>query len=611
MIRSTEHKSIWKFCISLLKAVCNNKPAIINKILESILAVIEKERLNGATAESRRVLKSGIEMLMESSFYKKPFEDMLIDSTRAFYAKESTAQIAKGSIKNYIAYMQAKFGDEHERLAGYLDLSTGPRVQTVLEEVLIKKHIEVLIGSGFVSLAEEQAIAELKALYESLKSIGAIDDLKKSWTDYLHKKGLVLFQAEKTSEEIVEDLIAFKQSMDTVLASSFESEKNFKLSLKNSFEDVLNSNANRSAEYVAKYLDMYLNTDALKIVKKRSDEEIKGVVDHCMPLFKLILNKDIFEAFYLRRLSKRLLFNKTVSSECEKYLLDKLREECGPNYTRKAEAMFQDMEVTQEFARGFERFMEDNMTDKLDFQFSAAVLTFGAWPFEAFIPIPLPREISVMQEQFTKYYEKENQKKRLHWNTPFSSATIVGRFDKEYLIETSGLQAIILLLFNNSRTIVNADVSKLLGLAVEANIEKRRQVLEVIEAGVYSLVKSKLICSEENKLEKESKLSLNEKFSSKLKRIVITRMNKKEKAEESKETEERVMEERKYEIDAAIMKIMKGKKTASHSELLEKLRPQLKFLFQPPTIKKRIEGLIEREYLKRDEKDPNIYIYIS
>lgn len=142
-------------------------------------------------------------------------------------------------------------------------------------------------------------------------------------------------------------------------------------------------------------------------------------------------------------------------------------------------------------------------------------------------------------------------------------------------------------------------------------MEKRKQVLEVIEAGVYSLVKSKLVCLEEKKLRNESRLSLNEKFASKLKRVVVTRMNKKEKAEESKETEERVMEERKYEIDAAIMKIMKGKKTASHSELLEKLRPQLKFLFQPPAIKKRIEGLIEREYLKRDEKDPNVYIYIS
>jgi len=158
---------------------------------------------------------------------------------------------------------------------------------------------------------------------------------------------------------------------------------------------------------------------------------------------------------------------------------------------------------------------------------------------------------------------------------------------------------------------LNEEVPQLLGIIIESNIEKKKAILEVIDAAVYSLVKSKLICMEGERLETKSKLSLNEGFTSKFKRIVVTRMNKKEKAEESKETEERVMEERKYEIDANIMKIMKGKKTASHTELLEKLRVQLKFQFQPPAIKKRIEGLIDRDYLKRDENNPDIYIYIS
>ncbi len=181
--------------------------------------------------------------------------------------------------------------------------------------------------------------------------------------------------------------------MDTVLEHSFESDQAYKLTSKNSFEDFLNANANRSAEYVAKYLDMYLNSDALKKIKKKTDEEIKGVIDSCMPLFKFILNKDIFEAFYLRRLCKRLLFHKLVSSECEKYLLDKLREECGMNYTRKAEAMFQDIEVTEELAKGFTKYVEDSGKPVSAIQFSASVLTLGSWPFEAFVPLPLPKQV--------------------------------------------------------------------------------------------------------------------------------------------------------------------------------------------------------------------------
>lgn len=36
-------------------------------------------------------------------------------------------------------------------------------------------------------------------------------------------------------------------------------------------------------------------------------------------------------------------------------------------------------------------------------------------------------------------------------------------------------------------------------------------------------------------------------------------------------------------------------------------------ILQPdvPSIKKRIEDLIHRDYMKRDEKNPNIYIYVG
>jgi len=221
-----------------------------------------------------------------------------------------------------------------------------------------------------------------------------------------------------------------------------------------------------------------------------------------------------------------------------------------------------------------------------------------------------------MQEQFEKFYIMGNPKQKLLWDIPNSSATLTRMFDKEYIIETSGLQALILLLFNTSEIVLNGKLPSLLGANLETKPEKKKQVLDHLEAAVYALMKSNLIFADnETRLDKEftkdTQLTLNKSFTSKAKKIVVTRMNKKEKAEESKETEEKVMEERKYEVDASIMKIMKGRKKCAHGDLLEALKSQLKFLFQPPAIKKRIEGLIEREYLKRDEKNPNVYLYIS
>lgn len=70
-------------------------------------------------------------------------------------------------------------------------------------------------------------------------------------------------------------------------------------------------------------------------------------------------------------------------------------------------------------------------------------------------------------------------------------------------------------------------------------------------------------------------------------------------------------DERKNILDAVIVRIMKARKTEKHNQLLEDVIKQISmFLPQPQWIKMRIESLIEREYLKRDENDRSKYIYL-
>lgn len=56
---------------------------------------------------------------------------------------------------------------------------------------------------------------------------------------------------------------------------------------------------------------------------------------------------------------------------------------------------------------------------------------------------------------------------------------------------------------------------------------------------------------------------------------------------------------------------MKARKTLSHNQLMSELFEQLKFAMKPADIKKRIESLIDREYLKRDDSDSKTYIYLA
>lgn len=64
-------------------------------------------------------------------------------------------------------------------------------------------------------------------------------------------------------------------------------------------------------------------------------------------------------------------------------------------------------------------------------------------------------------------------------------------------------------------------------------------------------------------------------------------------------------------MDAAIVRIMKTRKELSHQQLVAELLAQLRFPVKPADIKKRIESLLEREFLERDSDDPNIYRYLA
>ena len=63
----------------------------------------------------------------------------------------------------------------------------------------------------------------------------------------------------------------------------------------------------------------------------------------------------MFEAFYKKDLSRRLLVGKSASIDAEKSMISKLKEECGSQFTNKLEGMFSDMEISKEIMDAFKQ----------------------------------------------------------------------------------------------------------------------------------------------------------------------------------------------------------------------------------------------------------------
>jgi len=73
------------------------------------------------------------------------------------------------------------------------------------------------------------------------------------------------------------------------------------------------------------------------------------------------------------------------------------------------------------------------------------------------------------------------------------------------------------------------------------------------------------------------------------------------------------LESRKNRVEAAIIRVMKTRKTLEHNQLLTEVFHQIQATFNPNPqfIKQRIASLIEGEYLKRDDHDRKIYHYLN
>lgn len=167
----------------------------------------------------------------------------------------------------------------------------------------------------------------------------------------------------------------------------------------------------------------------------------------------------------------------------------------------------------------------------------------------------------------------------------------------------------VLMLFNNRDKLTYEEIQN------ETDIPERDLIRALQSLAMGKATQRVLIKSPRTKdIEPTHEFCVNDSFTSKLHRVKIQTVAAKGESEpERRETRSKVDEDRKHEIEAAIVRIMKARKRMPHNVLVAEVTEQLKsrFLPSPVIIKKRIEGLIEREYLARTPDDRKVYTYVA
>jgi len=202
------------------------------------------------------------------------------------------------------------------------------------------------------------------------------------------------------------------------------------------------------------------------------------------------------------------------------------------------------------------------------------------------------------------------QGRKLAWQTSLGNADLKARFAKaRHELNVSTYQMVILMRFNGAGNEVQT-LEALSELGIP-QAELRRHLISLCTPKHKILKKE----SKGKGIEVGDKFTFNEDFTSKLKRVKVPLVSAKETSVGlvGDELPAGVEEDRRHLVEAAIVRIMKARKVLNHNELIAEVTRQLhqRFNAVPAFIKKRVESLIEREYLERDEDDRRVYTYLA
>jgi len=131
---------------------------------------------------------------------------------------------------------------------------------------------------------------------------------------------------------------------------------------------------------------------------------------------------------------------------------------------------------------------------------------------------------------------------------------------------------------------------------------------DILSQVLAVLVKAKILINDE-----KEQYDLNPNFKSKKIRVNLNLPIKAEVKAESADVLKAVDEDRKYVIQATIVRIMKARKTMKNQALIQEVISQISQRFAPniPDIKKGIETLLEKEYMERVDGSKDTFAYIA
>lgn len=591
--------------------------------MKAVIVLIDKEREGEQIDRSllKNVLDIFVEIGMgEMALYESDFEAHMLEDTADYYKSKATIWIESDSCPDYMLKAEDCLRRERDRVSHYLHSTTEQKlVEKVQHELLVNRANQLLEKehSGCRALLRDDKVDDLSRMYRLYHKIPkGLDPVANVFKQHITDEGIALVQlAEEsasnqktTSSSGFQDQVLIRKFIElhdkymAYVNNCFMNHTLFHKALKEAFEVFCNKTVagSSSAELLSSFCDNILKKGGSE---KMSDEAIEETLEKVVKLLAYISDKDLFAEFYRKKLARRLLFDRSANDEHEKCILTKLKQQCGGQFTSKMEGMVVDLTLARDNQLKFQEYLNENSDVHPGIDLTVTVLTTGFWPSYKSFDLNLPSEMVKCVEVFKGFYETKTKHRKLTWIYSLGTCNIIGKFEPKTIeLIVSTYQAAALLLFNTADKLSYSEIMTQLNLTNEDLVRLLHSL---------SCAKYKILAKEPNTrtISPNDSFEFNSKFTDKMRRIKIPLPP----VDERKKVIEDVDKDRRYAIDAAIVRIMKSRKVLGHQQLVLECVEQLGRMFKPDikAIKKRIEDLITRDYLERDKENPNTFRYLA
>ncbi|EPX74980.1 Cullin 3 [Schizosaccharomyces octosporus yFS286] len=600
-----------------------------------ILTLVYLERIGDSI--NRPLINSCLDMLnslpfesTNESLYDVIFTPKFLDVTRTFYQGEAQHNFRAYDVLEYLEKTNHRLKEEKERAQKYLFTKVSFALLSVVERELLTEQLDNLLAkpvSGFFAMLDSYNLAGLSSLYDTFSIVElGIPSIKRFFAAYISEKGRLIngslalnkedpqgnSQASKvsTASSWVVKVLELWEKLREIVLKSMKEDRYVMNSLSDSFSNFVNAYS-RAPEFTSLFIDDNLKRD----LKGRSEESVEKTLQNSVVLFRFLSEKDVFEKYYKTHLAKRLLNNRSISDDAELSMIGRLKQEAGNVFTQKLEGMFTDMRLSKELLNEYKGTYDQEDSGKPPFDLNVSVLASSFWPIDLVpekISCEFPEYLKPSIDHFSNFYFSKHTGRKLIWYPSMGSADVRVQFKKrKHDLNVSTIALIILLQFQN--------LQESESLSYEELLQKTK-----LEPGDLKRNLQSLACAKYKVLLKDPKgrdinagdrFLFNENFTSNMARLKISTIAqvRVEDDSERKRTMEKVDESRKHQADACLVRVMKDRKTLEHNQLVAEVTRQLSSRFQPNPlmIKRRIEALIEREYLQRSADNGRVYEYLA